>query len=54
MVPPLTQEVKNIAYQPAVTFGHITFRRAARVLAILTRPLHTQRAVATECVDQAS
>lgn len=43
----------KFAYQLAVTFGHITFRRTARVFPILTRPLHCQRAVAAEGVDQA-
>lgn len=52
-VPPWNHEQIKIAYQPVVTFGHITFGRTARVLSILTRPLHSQRAVATEGVDQA-
>ena len=42
-----------IAYQLVVTFGHITFGWAAWVLSILTRPLHSQRAIATEGVDEA-
>lgn len=43
----------KFAYQLVVTFGHITFRRAARVFPILTGPLHRQGAVAAEGVDQA-
>ena len=51
---PETMKEKNkIAYQLIVTFGHITFGRTARVLSILTRPLHSQRAVTAEGVDQA-
>lgn len=37
-----------------VTFGHITFGRAPRVLSILTRPLYSQRPIATEGADQTS
>ena len=36
-----------------LTFSNITFGRTARVLSILTRPLHGQRAVGTEGVHQA-
>lgn len=50
---PWLKRKKKIAYQLAVTFGHITFRGTARVLSILTGPLHRQRAVTTEGVDQA-
>lgn len=50
----LKPERKKIAYQLVVTFGHITFGRAARVLSILTRPLHCQWAIATEGIDQTS
>lgn len=49
----MTEEEKKNAYQLAVTFGHITFRGTARVLSILTGPLHRQRAVTAEGVDQA-
>lgn len=56
--PPPKQKNKKekgikFAYQLVVTFGHITFRRTARVFPILTGPLHRQRAVAAEGVDEA-
>lgn len=55
--PPPNQNNKEkgikFAYQLVVTFGHITFRRTARVFPILTGPLHRQRAVAAEGVDEA-
>lgn len=45
---------KKSSYHVFITFRHITFGRTPRVLAILTRPLHTQRAKNTEGVNQAS
>ncbi len=48
-----TMKKKNLAYQLVVTFSHITFGGTAGVLSILTGPLHSQRAVTTEGVDQA-
>lgn len=50
----LKSEKTKLAYQLAITFGHITFGRTAGVLSILTRPLHCQRTIPTEGVDQAS
>lgn len=46
------QEWNKVAYQLVITFGHVTFRRASRVFPILTRPLHIQRTIPTEGVDQ--
>lgn len=42
------------SYHVCITFRHITFGRAPGVLAVLTRPLHTQRAENTEGADQSS
>lgn len=47
------QKKKN-SYHVCITFRHITFGRTPGVLAILTRPLHTQRAKNTEGVNQSS
>lgn len=45
---------KKNSYHVCITFRHITFGRTPGVLAILTRPLHTQRAKNTEGVNQSS
>lgn len=45
---------KNFSYHVCITFRHITFGRTPGVLAILTRPLHTQRTKNTEGVNQSS
>lgn len=45
---------KKVSYHVFITFRHITFGRTPGVLAILTRPLHTQRAKNTEGVNQSS
>lgn len=50
---PVNKGNGGVAYQLVVTFSHITFGRTARVLPVLTGPLHRQRAVAAEGVDQA-
>ena len=45
---------RKSSYHVCITFRHITFGRTPGVLAILTRPLHTQRAENTEGVNQSS
>lgn len=48
------REGMKSSYHVCITFRHITFGRTPRVLAILTRPLHVQRAKDTEGVNQTS
>lgn len=48
------REERKSSYHVCITFRHITFGRTPGVLAILTRPLHTQRAKHTEGVNQSS